>query len=258
MALSDVAVVVPARRASTRLPDKLLADLGGLPVLARTLQAIVGSRVPRGQVYVATGDPELAAVAARAGVAVLSTPRELPSGSHRVAHACRALPPGVRWVVNVQADEPLLDPTTVDALIDARSPTLHLITAACPLTAEEWRAPHTVKAVVAASGRALWFERAPVPHRLARRPDAEVAAWLATRPHIRRHIGVYAYPRDRLDAWLALPPCPEAEVAGLEQLAPLLAGWAVQVVAVPRPRGPAVDTAADLAAARALFSELAT
>lgn len=254
MPAHDVAVVVPARLASTRLPDKLLATVGGRPVLAWTLRALQASTLPADRLFVATGDPPLADVARSMGVSVLPTPRDLPSGSHRVAVASTALPAAVSWVVNVQGDEPLLDPHTLEAVVAQCHPPADIVTAVCPLTPDEWRTPSTVKAIVDSTGRALWFTRSPLPHRLASASPTRIASFLASASGPRRHLGLYAFRRDRLEAWLALPPSPMATAAGLEQLAALHAGWHVHTAEVDRPRGPAVDTAADLEAVRAVLT----
>jgi len=250
---TDVAVVVPARLASTRLPEKLLAPVHGRPVLAWTLASLRQLPLPRGRVFVATGDAALADVARAEGVGVLETPGPLPSGSHRVAVASRDLPEAVRWVVNVQGDEPLMTVETVVRVLQARRDDTDLVTAGCRLTAAEWRTPSTVKALVDQTGRALWFSRAPLPHRLAEASDDVVAGFLERSPGVRRHLGIYAFRRARLADWLALPGCAVSEAAGLEQLAALLQGWTVRVADVARPRGPAVDTAVDLEAVRAVL-----
>jgi len=251
---SEVAVVVPARLESSRLPHKLLQPVAGHPVLSWTLHALKQLPLPPDHLAVATGDPAIQDLAERSGVRVVSTPQELPSGTHRVAVASAHLPPAVRWVMNVQGDEPLIDPATVEAVWSARGPSSDLLTAACPITAEEWLDPHTVKAIVDARGKALWFTRAPEPFRLRELPRAALESALAQLPQIHRHLGIYGFRRDRLEQWLDLPDCPLAHTAALEQLAALSAGWTIQVAKVPRPRGPSVDTAADLDAVRAILS----
>lgn len=251
---SDVAVVVPARLASTRLPDKLLLPVAGQPVLAWTLRALRTLPLPPDQLAVATGDPPLRRLAEEMGVRVLHTPPVLPSGTHRVAVASAQLPSSVRWVVNVQGDEPLLDPSVLHALLSARNPAVDLLTAACAITPSEWLDPHTVKAVVDHRGHAIWFTRAPEPYRLHTLSPEDLRAALAPLSQITRHLGIYGFRRDRLEEWLDLPPCPLAAAAGLEQLAALSAGWTVHVARVPRPAGPAVDTQADLEAVRTIIT----
>ena len=251
---SEVAVVVPARLASTRLHEKLLQPIAGRPLLARTLDALQTLPLPEGHLAVATGDPPIRRLATQLGVRVLATPRDLPSGTHRVAVASASLPPSVRWVINVQGDEPLLDPAVVHAAMAARTPTADGVTAACPLTESEWLDPDTVKAIVDAHGRAMWFTRAPEPYRLRNLSPADRRPTLAGLPNIQRHLGIYGFRRDKLAQWPMLPDSPLAVASGLEQLAPLAAGWTFQVATVPRPIGPAVDTAADLEAVRSLFA----
>ncbi len=254
MEWSDVAVVVPARLASVRLPEKLRQKVCGQPVLAWTLRSLQALPLPPGQLCVATGDAVLADIARAQSVAVLDTPPDLPSGTHRVAVASRQLPPHIRWVVNVQGDEPLLEPNVVASVLALRAPGADLLTAACPLLPHEWLDPHTVKVVVGSAHRAIWFTRAPEPYRQRDRNPSEQGELLAELPEIQRHLGIYAFERTRLAQWPDLPPCPLAEQAGLEQLAPLLAGWNLRVAAVGRPAGPAVDTAADLQEVRAILT----
>ena len=251
---SQVAVVVPARMASTRLPGKLARRLHGVPVLEWTLRALQRLPLPDGHLAVATGDQSLCAIADRLGIPVLPTPADLPSGTHRVAVASQQLPAAARWVVNVQGDEPLIDPEVVQTVLAAILPDDDMATAACPIHAEEWRDPNTVKAIYDRHGRALWFTRAPEPHRLSALDDDALADALHRLPRIRRHLGVYAFRRDRIAEWPDLPACPLASSAGLEQLAALSAGWTIRVATVARPRGPAVDTAADLEAVRTLLT----
>ena len=152
-------------------------------------------------------------------------PRRLPSGTHRVAVASAQLPSSVQWVVNVQGDEPLLDPSAVRALLSVRDPAVDLLTAACAITPSEWLDPHTVKAVVDHRGRATWFTRAPEPYRLRTlSPDALRTA-LQPLSQIARHLGIYGFRRDRLEQWLDLPHAPSPKLpASNSSLRFLLAG----------------------------------
>lgn len=250
MPFSHVAVVVPARLQSTRLPRKLLASVRGRPVLAWTLEALKASHLPPECLFLATADEALAAVARDCGVQVLPTPAEASSGSHRVALASTMLPPRVRWVVNVQGDEPLLDPAALSPILAACEPGADLVTGVCAITPSEWHQPSTVKALVDCTGHARWFSRSPLPHRLSGSDEDTIRAFLAREAGVRRHLGIYAFPRHRLLEWPQLQRTAMASEAGLEQLDALLAGWTVRAVELPRPRGPSVDTAADLEAVR--------
>ncbi len=249
-------MVVPARLASTRLPEKLLQPISGRPLLARTLDVLRTLPLPEGHLAIATGDEPIRTLGDQLGVPVLPTPRELPSGTHRVALASAALPPAVRWVINVQGDEPLLDPSVLPAMLAVRTSTVDMMTAACPLTEPEWLDPHTVKAILDVHGRAMWFTRAPEPYRLRQLAAPDRATALARLPHIQRHLGVYGFRRNKLAQWPALSNSGLAAASGLEQLTALAAGWTIQIATVPRPIGPAVDTPADLQVVRSLFASM--
>lgn len=249
----NTAIVVPARLDSRRLAHKVLAPIGGRPLLLHTLE--MARRAEIGPVYVATGDPIVAETAINGGFCVLPTPRELPSGTHRVAYAARALSPEIDVVVNVQADEPMLCVETLGRVAHCARD-WDLATAVCRLTAEEWRQHSVVKALVDQNGEARWFTRARVPARLQAQDEAGVQAFLDATTSIRRHLGIYGLRRERLADWANQTPTLLAETAGLEQLTALEAGWRVGTVEAPRPLGPAVDTPEDLAQLRLLFEAL--
>jgi len=228
-------VVVPARRASTRLPDKLLLAESGRPLLAHTLERCLAARRPAA-VLAAVDGPELAAVARAVGVEAVLTPPELPSGSDRVWVAIRERPEVAR-VVNVQGDEPELDPEAVDALLEALDGGAAVATLAAPFPPDSDPAdPAAVKVVADLAGRALYFSRSLLPH--PRHAGAAVP---------RLHVGVYAYTRDALARFAGRSPTPLERTEGLEQLRFLEHGEPVAVVPWPR-AFPGVDTAADYAA----------
>lgn len=242
-------VLVPARLASTRLPDKPLADIGGAPMVVRVAERACRSAAAR--VVVAADDERITAACAAHGVEAVLTRRDHPSGSDRLAEACALLGlDGDDIVVNVQGDEPLIDPALIDAaahLLAAR-PDCVMSTAAHPIaSAEEFANPNVVKAVVDAQGRALYFSRAPIP--LWR----DGAAGALPVPAPLRHIGLYAYRASFLRRFPALEPAPLERIESLEQLRVLWHGERIAVHVAERAPGPGVDTPQDLARVRALW-----
>jgi 3-deoxy-manno-octulosonate cytidylyltransferase (CMP-KDO synthetase) len=247
--LADAVVVIPARWASARFPGKVLAPLGGKPLLlwvadlARRAQAVA-------EVIVASDDERVLAVARGAGHRAWPTRPDHPSGTDRVAEVAAQVEADI--VLGVQADEPFLDPADLDdlarALADPAGP--RLATLAAPLDdARDWLDPNTVKVVADRAGRALFFSRSPLPYR---RPEA---GGLLPFPPVgapptsaRKHVGVYGWRRSALLEFVALPPSPLEQAEGLEQLRALEAGWTILVL--PSRSNPlGVDTPDDLARA---------
>ncbi len=240
--MSGVLVVIPARYGSRRFPGKALADLGGRPLVVRVAEA--AGRMRRADaIVVATDDERIADAVAAAGFEACMT-GEHPSGTDRVGEAVAGR--DARIVLNLQGDEPLLDPADLDGLVAAleTDPAAGIGTLAHPLAdAREWRDPDVVKVLVSGRGRALWFSRLPLP---AVR-DGGTEGWRLAR----RHVGVYAYRRDALDRFLAAPPTPLERAESLEQLRALELGIPIVVA----PCGPAlgVDTPDDLERVRRLW-----
>lgn len=251
----NVVAIIPARLASTRLPGKPLCDLLGRPMIQH-----VWERARRAgsvqDVLVATDDPGIAAVVRGfGGRAVLTSPAHR-SGTDRLAEAAAGLAADV--VVNVQGDEPLLDPEAVDAAVAAlvADPAVEIATLSAPLNdVEEMLAPSVVKVVTDARGDALYFSRSPIPHlRKAAGTDLRCAAAAAVAAGLaRKHLGLYVYRREALLRLAALPPAPLELAEGLEQLRALHHGLRLRVVARPTAGGPAVDTPEDLERVRALL-----
>ena len=242
---SNPIVVIPARMASTRLPGKPLADIAGAPMIVQCLRRADEAGI--GPVLVACAETEIAdAVAAAGGRAVLTDP-DLPSGSDRVDAALREVDPDGAYdaVINLQGDLPTLDPAIVrTAWRLLADPAVDIATLAAPIRiAEERTNPNVVKAVIAlapgaTSGRALYFSRATVP-------TGDGDLW--------HHIGLYAYRREALSRFVALPASPLEKREKLEQLRALEAGMRIDVALVDTvPLG--VDTPADLDRARALLA----
>ena len=245
MAPMNPILLIPARMASTRLPDKPLADIGGVPMIVRVWARAMAAKL--GPVVVAAGEPEIvAAVEAAGGQAVLTDP-DLPSGSDRIWQALGLADPGGTCdvVVNLQGDLPALDPDQIRAAVAALEKSgADIATLAAPIdTAADRANPAVVKAVVAWNadetlGRALYFTRAAVP-------SGEGPLW--------HHVGLYAYRREALEGFVALPPSPLEKREKLEQLRALEAGMRIAVARVDE--APlSVDTPEDLARTRKLLS----
>ena len=246
-------VLVPARLASTRLPDKPLADIGGIPMIVRVAQRAALSAAER--VVVAADDAAIVDACARHGVTALLTRADHSTGSDRLAEACERLGlDGGDMVVNVQGDEPLIDPAMIDACaaLLARRPDCVMSTVAHEIdTAEEFANPNVVKVVVDALGRALYFSRAAIP---CWRDAGHTVDWPPPAPLPLRHVGLYAYRAGFLRRFPQLGACPLEALEALEQLRVLWHGERIAVhVSALRP-GPGVDTPADLARVRALLS----
>lgn len=239
-------VVIPARLASTRLPNKPLADIAGLPMIVRVAQRAALSKASR--VVVATDAPEVREACAAHGVQAVMTRSDHPSGSDRLAEAVDLL--GLKdadLVVNVQGDEPLIAPGMIDACAQrlADSPDCVMATVGHALDdAAEFANPNVVKLVMDAAGRALYFSRAPIPWW---RDGAG-----APRDAL-RHVGLYAYRAGFLRRFPQLAASPLEQTESLEQLRVLWHGERIAVHVSAEKPGPGVDTPEDLARVRALL-----
>lgn len=249
----DGTILIPARLASTRLPGKPLADLGGLPMIVRVAQrcATAGAK----DVVVATDAPEVVAACTAHGVRVVLTRADHATGSDRLAEACELLGlDGEDIVVNVQGDEPLIDVALIDACARGlvQQPDCVMSTAAHAIdSVEEFVNPNVVKVVCDAAGRALYFSRAPLPW--WRDGNAGGITALPTTPAPLRHIGIYGYRAGFLRRFPALSASPIEQVESLEQLRVLWHGERIAVhVSDTRP-GPGVDTPEDLERVRRHF-----
>ncbi|RZT97963.1 3-deoxy-manno-octulosonate cytidylyltransferase [Rivibacter subsaxonicus] len=248
-------VLIPARLASTRLPDKPLADIAGKPMVVHVAER--AARSGARQVVVAADDARIVAACAAHGVRAILTRVDHATGSDRLAEACTLLGLADEEIVlNVQGDEPLIDPALVDAcaaLLAAR-PECVMATAAHAIdTVEEFVNPNVVKLICDAQGRALTFSRAPLPWWR----DGNVAGVIAQLPSPPplRHVGLYAYRAGFLRRYPTLPACPLETIESLEQLRVLWHGERIAVhVAASRP-GPGVDTPEDLKRVRRLLAQ---
>ncbi len=238
-------LVIPARRRSTRLPDKMLLRAGGKTILQHTFEAACRTRRP-GRILIATDDDEIASVARGFHAEVVMTSAECASGTDRVAEAIRELP-DVQMVVNLQGDEPEIDAEAIDRLIDRlrQNPAASMATLATPIRDRALvEDPACVKVVFDSAGRALYFSRSPIP--LVR--DGEIDRHLASDPPLfHQHIGVYAYRRELLLRLASLPQGLLEQAEKLEQLRVLEQGEIILVTLVDKPSH-GIDTAEDYAA----------
>ncbi|MFC5523499.1 3-deoxy-manno-octulosonate cytidylyltransferase [Polaromonas jejuensis] len=248
-------VLIPARLASTRLPNKPLADISGAPMVVRVAQRAMQSTAVR--TVVAADSPEIVEKCAAFGVLAVLTRVDHPSGSDRLAEACGLL--GLAdddIVVNVQGDEPLIDPALIDAvarLLNER-PDCAMSTAAHSIDQlADLLNPNIVKVVLDARQTALYFSRSPIP---AARDFTGKAWWEAgsTLPKPLRHVGIYGYRVGFLRQFPTLPQAPLELLESLEQLRALWHGHRIAVHITEDAPGPGVDTPEDLERARQLFS----
>ena len=235
--------LIPSRFGSSRFPGKPLAMLAGKPLVAWVVEAVGRARTPD-EVLVATDDERIAeAVRSHGGKAVM-TPSDLPSGTDRIAYAAREFLGGDFGdddiLVNVQGDEPLIDPGLVDALAaklagDAR---WSMATAVTPIrSTDDLNAKSIVKVVLDRDDGALYFSRLPIP--CNRDADPDVAGGLYV-----RHLGIYAYRGEFLKRYIAEPPCELEKTEKLEQLRALWMGARIAVVRTDD-QGVGVDTPED-------------
>jgi 3-deoxy-manno-octulosonate cytidylyltransferase (CMP-KDO synthetase) len=245
--------IVPARLASSRLPNKPLYPLLGRPLLEWVWRRVESMRV-LDHALVATDSEQIADVCRSLGAPVEMTSVEHPSGTDRVAEVVsRKEYEGYAVVANIQGDEPLLQERHLEAAIElVRTDGWDVGTCATPVLTEEARKdPSVVKVARTAGGRALYFSRAGIPYQRDEKPTARE---LEREPFL-RHIGIYAYHPDALARWTSLPPTALEQVEKLEQLRPLEAGLSVGV-AVVGSADPGVDTPADAARMEERLREL--
>lgn len=248
----DFTVLIPARLASTRLPDKPLADIAGRPMVVRVAERARQSAATR--VVVAADSARILDACSAHGVEAVLTRPDHPSGSDRLAEACELLGlSGDEPVVNVQGDEPLIAPELIDAvaaLLQAH-PDASMSTAAHPIDDfGEFTNPNVVKTVIDAQGLALYFSRAPIPWW-----RDGFAAGKHALPDLRplRHVGIYGYRAGFLRLFPRLAPAPMEQIEALEQLRAMWHGHRIAVHVATRAPGVGVDTPADLERVRALW-----
>ena len=262
MSIPAFTVVIPARLASSRLPNKPLADIGGHPMIVRVAERAHASSAQR--TVVATDAPEVAAACAAHGVQAMLTRADHASGTDRLAEVAAQLQlADDAIVVNLQGDEPLIDPTLIDevALYLAAHPDCAMATAAHPLhDVTDVFNPNVVKVVCDKAGRALYFSRAPIPWArdawaaVPQQPAASAQVPLPDMP-VLRHIGIYAYRAGFLRRFPTLAAAPLEQTEALEQLRAMWHGERIGVMVTDAAPAPGVDTAADLERVRTLWAQ---
>jgi len=247
-------VLIPARYASTRLPGKPLADIAGKPMVVRVAERARGAGAAR--VVVATDDERVRAAVSAHGIEACMTHAHHLTGTDRLAEAAGKL--GLAddaIVVNVQGDEPLLEPALIRAMADllAANPDASIATACHPIAdpAEAFN-PNVVKVVLDARGYALYFSRATIPW--ARDAFAAYGKRIPVGLPLFRHYGLYAYRMPFLRAFPTLQPAPIERFEALEQLRALWHGFRIVVAVTEGTPAPGVDTPEDLDRVRALYA----
>ena len=248
-------VLIPARLASSRLPNKPLADINGAPMVVRVAQR--ASRSSALHTVVASDSTQVIEQCAKFGIRAVLTRANHPSGSDRLAEACELL--GLAddaIVVNVQGDEPMIDPALIDAvacLLDNR-PDCAMSTAACRIgEMSEFLNPNVVKVVLDARQTALYFSRAPIPVACDVTDTARSGDVGLPRPL--RHVGIYGYRVGFLRQFPHLIQAPIEQLESLEQLRALWHGYKIAVHISDHLPGPGVDTQEDLERVRCLTAD---
>lgn len=248
----DFIAIVPARAASTRLPGKMLADIAGTPMVVHTARQAQKSKAQ--EVYVATDDQAIYDAVTSHGFKALMTDVNHPSGTDRLSEVAAQLAlPADTVIVNVQGDEPLIDPELINQVAATliAKPTAAIATAAYPIVElEALFNPNIVKVVLNQQGEAMYFSRAPIPwardaFQLADRKLPASAAY--------HHIGLYAYRAHFLSVFPTLPQGQLEQLESLEQLRALENGYKIQLMITNNAPAPGVDSAEDLETVRNFF-----
>lgn len=243
--------IIPARFASTRLPGKPLIDLGGKPMIQRVVEQVKQAQSVKA-VIVATDDERIASSIASFGGRSEITPETLETGCDRVAYVARAIP-AAELIVDVQGDEPLIDPRAIDEAVKplAENPEIQVGTLVKKISsAEELANPNVVKAVLDPAGFAIYFSRSPVPYM---RDEPEMSAW-HTRHVYYKHFGLYVFRREALLKFASWKKTPLERVENLEQLRILEHGLRIKATVTKYDSVP-VDTPEDAQRVRALLKE---
>ena len=237
--------VIPARYASTRLPGKPLKDIQGEPMICRVYARASQAQRTQGTIVATDDERILAAVEAHGGRAMM-TKKDHPTGTDRLAEVAAAFPEA-ELIVNVQGDEPLIDPALIDALVAAfdGDETLAMATVKTEITdEEEQKNPNNVKVVTDQNGYALYFSRSLLPYP---RHQLDIPVY--------KHIGIYAYRRDFLLKFAKLAPTPLERAESLEQLRALENGYKIKVIETKH-TFVGVDTAEDLARVNEIYRKM--
>lgn len=236
-----IACIIPARYGSTRLPGKPLLDLGGKSLIARVYERATQAKIPE-MVMVATEHESIVQEVEGFGGHVVMTSATHVTGTDRLAEVA-ARYPEYDVIINVQGDEPMIDPELIDrlALVMQERPDLSMATVAAPLREADYQNPNAVKVVLNCQGDAMYFSRSLIPW-----PRKE----FVNQP--RKHIGIYAYRRDFLQQFAQMPPTPLEQTESLEQLRALENGFRIGVINTDQELI-GIDTLEDLLRARVYF-----
>ncbi len=244
-AFETTCLVIPARYGSTRFPGKPLALINGIPMIVRVwLQATQAKTVNR--VLVATDHEEIKSVVENAGGQVVMTPSDLPSGTDRIAAAIADIK--ADYVVNLQGDEPVINPAHIDLAVQAlkNDNQAAMATLACPIkTRKDAFNQNIVKVLVNHNDHAVYFSRAPIPY-----PSTDFTDWNL----YLRHIGLYVYRKPFLDTFVRMKPAWPEQVERLEQLRALHYGGIIRVITVDQVN-PGVDIPEDIDIIETLIRE---
>lgn len=248
--MKEFNVVIPARLESSRLPRKVLLDICGQPMIRHVWDRALQSGAAA--VIIATDSEEVADVAARFGAEVAMTDVNCASGTDRVAEVSRQLNwPGESVVVNVQGDAPLVAPESIRqvASLLLEAPSASMSTLCVPLTSrDEYLDPNVVKVTFSKEGKALYFSRSSIPAIGHELDDIDELPGY-------RHLGLYGYQVDALQAISNSPPCELEQTERLEQLRALWLGYEIRIAVDSSPAAPDVDTLEDLRAVEVLMHQ---
>jgi 3-deoxy-manno-octulosonate cytidylyltransferase (CMP-KDO synthetase) len=215
----NIVCVIPARYSSTRLPGKPLADIAGKPMIQHVYERAILAKYPQ-RVIVATDHPLVYEAVEKFGGEVILTSADHPTGTDRLAEVAKQCPE-VDLIINVQGDEPMIEPSVIDQLAEAfvNNPDLHMATLMTEMDQREYHIPSAVKVITDLQGYALYFSRSLIPF-------PRVAAGMP----VFKHIGIYAYRRDFLLKYAKLAPTPLEKTESLEQLRALEHGYRIKVL----------------------------
>lgn len=238
-----IACIIPSRYGSTRLPGKPLADIAGQPMIQRVYSQVKKASLPA-EVIVATDDERVAAAVKSFGGQVVMTDANHATGTDRLAEVARKHP-DIDVIINVQGDEPLIEPSLIDALgqLFIDDSTMTMATVASPLLEEEYNEPSAVKVVCNKKGDAMYFSRSLLPY----------PRHAFVNPPL-KHIGIYAYTRDFLLKYAQMEATPAEETESLEQLRALENGYSIRVIVTDK-RFVGVDTPEDLKRVNEIFNK---
>ncbi|MGB2579041.1 3-deoxy-manno-octulosonate cytidylyltransferase (CMP-KDO synthetase) [Elusimicrobium simillimum] len=239
--MKDTLIVIPARYGSTRLKGKLLEEIDGKTIIEHVWRAAVASQA--GEVLIATESQVIVDLCAKFGAKAVLTSAEHQSGTDRIYEAIKNRTEA--FIINVQGDEPFVDPMTIKNVAQAlKGNEIVDISTACYPTFDEEKInnPNAVKAVLAKNNRALYFSRSAVPYKRELTAESKKVPYYI-------HCGIYGYKRSALDRFVSLPPSNLETLERLEQLRALEDGMIIKSIII-KEAGPAIDTAADLEAAR--------